>query len=726
MTSSNVSVLSIARKPLSSAVRFITLSTMVGASSLTMAADEADDQVTELPVILTSFRTIDAEGMAADGYKVDSVKQVGPFRAQELTDLPYSINVTSSALMENFQAATPEDAQQLSPFVQLSQRQSTGFTNFINMRGFTGSGWNQKFEEGMRASALAMVPMEDKERMEILTGLSGALYGMASPSGVINYVLKRPTPEPLREVTVGNYGGDSYFVHTDLSDALNEDGSLAYRLNLVAQDGETEVDFQDKERYLISGTLDYQITEHALLQFDASRGYDRVDGSAAIWQFLGAAHPDAMDSELQWGQKWSYSEQTTDKLGAALTWDLSETFSVRSGLSFSRTDREYLLGGAIVSPFIAGPTMFVPGVLATAPIQHDNISGYLFGDLRFDLGPSSHELTIGMSGDNYKTTDHKDNFIQQPLSGVSDFNTPIFVDAVTLNSLGLGDEERVVSARGNNRNILITDNIQLNDQWSAIVGLTHTNIRQRNYDHANTGELTQLYDQSETTPSLSVIYKPQPWLSTYATYIEGLEQGGTAPTTAANAGDLMAPKTSEQYELGAKATVGDVLYTAAVFDIKRANEFTDPTDNIYKQDGVQHNRGIELSAMGKLTDRLTVIGGITLLDAEVEESDNNDPIEVAEKLIKLYAEYDMGQLLPGLTLTGGAFYTGQRAVDTANTEFLPSYTVYNIGARYEVNAAGKPLTLSMNIKNLTDENYWINNNYLGDPRTLTFSANMKF
>jgi iron complex outermembrane recepter protein len=61
--------------------------------------------------------------------------------------------------------------------------------------------------------------------------------------------------------------------------------------------------------------------------------------------------------------------------------------------------------------------------------------------------------------------------------------------------------------------------------------------------------------------------------------MEGLMQGGTAPTTAANAGVQLPPDLSRQYELGVKTTLGKALLTVALFDINEAFEYSGNRDH---------------------------------------------------------------------------------------------------------------------------------------------------
>lgn len=97
-------------------------------------------------------------------------------------------------------------------------------------------------------------------------------------------------------------------------------------------------------------------------------------------------------------------------------------------------------------------------------------------------------------------------------------------------SYSIGNGNKRLASTSQTNNFLIGDVITFNDQWSSILGVTHTQIKSYSNDfiYSNPAKKTR-YDESKTSPSVSLIYKPVPWLTTYATYIEGLQAGGTAP-----------------------------------------------------------------------------------------------------------------------------------------------------------------------------------------------------
>jgi len=273
-------------------------------------------------------------------------------------------------------------------------------------------------------------------------------------------------------------------------------------------------------------------------------------------------------------------------------------------------------------------------------------------------------------------------------------------------------------------NVLIGDNITFNDQWSAMVGLNYATTENKTRGIYGDSH----YKKSKLTPTVSLLYKPIEAVTTYVSYMEALEKGTIVGNTYTNFGEVLPPLVSKQYEVGAKYDINsNLLLSTALFRIEKANQYSDNTTPIptYVQDGLQVHNGVELVLTGKVTDNLTIIGGGTLMDIGVEKSNNpalegKKPTNAASRMGKIYAEYAL-PWIPGLSLTGGIYYTGERYADGANTDKIPSYTLYDIGARYSTRLYDKSLIVRLNVINLTG-----NATYLGVPRTVAFSASMMF
>jgi iron complex outermembrane receptor protein len=225
-----------------------------------------------------------------------------------------------------------------------------------------------------------------------------------------------------------------------------------------------------------------------------------------------------------------------------------------------------------------------------------------------------------------------------------------------------------------------------------------------------------------------------PSVTLYGTYMESLTRGDVAGATYVNYGEVLAPYVSEQYEVGVKAEIEGLLLTLALFEIEKANSYGQVINNVgdqkLTQDGRQRHRGLELSAAGKVFEDLTLYAGATFMEARVKKASNKTtegkrPANVAESVFKDYAEYAL-PFLEGASLTGGAYYSGSKYGDAANTDKISGETVFDLGARYKTEMAGAPVTFRLNVANLTDKNYWTNGYYFGSPRTVTFYMDFDF
>jgi iron complex outermembrane receptor protein len=142
------------------------------------------------------------------------------------------------------------------------------------------------------------------------------------------------------------------------------------------------------------------------------------------------------------------------------------------------------------------------------------------------------------------------------------------------------------------------------------------------------------------------------------------------------------------------------------------------------------HKGLEFTVSGKTTERLTLVGGLTLMNDKVNHQANNPqyegkrPTNVANQMVKLYAEYDYPQV-PGLILTGGVYYTGSFYADSANTDKLPGVIIGDLGLRYQTKINGNPVIYRLNVNNITNKSYWISSNYAGAPRNVALTMEMK-
>ena len=206
--------------------RFLALLAVAAAPPVTAADDSTVDKVTII-------------GNQAADYRTEEV-QVGPLGPRPLMDLPYSIDVVPDSLSIVQQLKSVRDVFRYLPSVQ-------GENIRPQTRGLQAGVVQNTLIDGMNIAATTDYPVEQFDRIEVLNGLAGAIFGPASPAGTFNYVLKRPTPAPYRSVTVGYATQSSALAVVDVGDSLGDDVGagkrFGYRLNAVADRGEGYAQF---------------------------------------------------------------------------------------------------------------------------------------------------------------------------------------------------------------------------------------------------------------------------------------------------------------------------------------------------------------------------------------------------------------------------------------------------------------------------------------------------
>ena len=672
------------------------------------------------------------EGTANAGYLVKNTSDIGIWRGKSLQDTPYALNVMSEDLMENLQATSTDQLYNINPVMQVNANQSQYNNGYVMLRGFqaTTSAFDGMRRE--RGQYTHNTNVEEYERLETITGLSGFLYGASPIGGIRNFIAKRPNSEAQHSITLGNAGGKSgYYAHADLSGPLTADRKLGYRLNVMNQDSDTHVTNQHIKKQILNLALDYKITDNILIQGTVSDSKYRQDGRQPYWNFdTGVTRLSAseIDSNKLWAQKWTYQDTKAKRYSTNFLWNITDNVNFRAAYMKEKITRGGGGGVTSLNTIQADGTYTQKTNNNTGAKQVISAQGFnAFLDFDFNTKTINHQLTVGLQkSDTSRDSDNVDYTNSTvTLTGLT-FDSPSYVDApmnAPIVSITNNSHHRIST------NYTIGDSISLTPKWDLLVGASYAELEYK----------VDNYKESTVTPSISVVYKPIENLSIYSSYMEGLELGGIAGEThggydVINANESMDPLMSDQIELGAKLTVKDMLLTAAVFNIDKGLEYYDTTDITkpkYVQDGRQVHKGFEFTAIGKIRDDLTTIGGFTLLDAKVKENKANPELEgknpknVASEFAKLYLEYTPFSDMQ-LALNAGVNYTGSFYGDNINTDKIPSYTLTNIGIRYTTQTTTNPLTFRVNVNNAFDKQYWVNNNYLGDRRTLHASVSMKF
>ena len=149
---------------------------------------------------------------------------------------------------------------------------AVGYAEQFSIRGFALDNTSSYRKDGMAIPGDTQIPLENKERIEVLKGLAGLQAGVAAPGGVVNYVTKRPTNTPLRSATVEVSERGTVYGAVDIG-GRSDDKRFGYRINAAGERLRSYVKGADGEREFISGAFDWHITPQALLQLDMDYQY---------------------------------------------------------------------------------------------------------------------------------------------------------------------------------------------------------------------------------------------------------------------------------------------------------------------------------------------------------------------------------------------------------------------------------------------------------------------
>ena len=151
-----------------------------------------------------------------------------------------------------------------------------------------------------------------------------------------------------------------------------------------------------------------------------------------------------------------------------------------------------------------------------------------------------------------------------------------------------------------------------------------------------------------------------------------------------------------------------------------------------------------MSAVGELVSGLTVYGGVTLLNARLEDTglaSTNDKTFVGAPKVKGNTLFEYQ--IPGIQGLVAIFdwqFTGTRPGNDRNSFYVAGYNLFDIGARYSSNIMGRNVTWRLAVNNVADKNYWSTVapsnltgantgnllGHLGSPRTVLASASVDF
>lgn len=712
--------------------------------------------------------------------KVDTVSS--PKFTQPIQDTPQTIQVISKELFNQQGATTLTEALRNSPGVGTFYAGENGNTttgDAIRMRGFDTS--SSIFVDGIRDLGSISRDVFNTEQVEVEKGPAGTDNGRTAPTGAINMVSKQPFLDTAVSGTVSIGVDGQKRATADFNQVIDALPNAAVRLNVLWQNSDDPArDHVKNKRIGLAPSLGLGLGTQTRLhlnflyvdQDNIPDGYVPTIGLPGWEPQSGleplAGHP--VNSKNFYGTRNDHDDVTAQMATIKFEHDFSDSLHLTNTARWSKTSQDYLLTSFM--PTTANVGAADPADLSTYTLARnlltyrDSVNRILTDQLNlradFATGAVEHNLSAGIEITSEKQVMH----LHAATGSVPDANlyNPDWNAVGTLVNYRSGAITRgktdtqafylFDTAKFFDGALLITGGIRVDHYkttyFSNAVCNDGTGRGAVSCGGAAMGTIVTTNDlKSKDTLfnwKLGAVYKPAETLSLYVNYALSQQPPGgdnfTLSSSGSNANNpIFDPQKAETYEAGVKwSALGNMLaLNAAVFQTTVKNEINaDVLDDAGNptQTGKKRVRGIELSAVGNITEAWSVSAGYSHLKTKVTEG----PVITSDGTPNLtyipgdsWTVWSTYRLPFGLEIAGGPRHNGglHRGTDGAvgTPAYTKGYTVVDGMLAYTVTGNFK---LRANVYNLFDKAYVASINKSGyrytpgTPQTFLFSADVSF
>jgi len=721
--------------------------------------------------------TVIVHGEVEDNYMPESIT-VGTLGGEPLKDAPLSATVItrnqlSDQVSRLLSDVVKNDASVGDDYVPV------GYYGVYEIRGFpidlaTGLEIN-----GMTVAGEQDVPLENKQSVEFMKGIAGVESGVANAGGLIDYVTKSPANIKALDLATDHRG--TAFGAVDIGHLFGSREQVGARLNLAAERIVTYMNDTNGWRAVGAGAADWKIDPATTLKGDFEYQH-KTERDSSGYQLLGGTElPDinriyrsTMPGDQPWGPPDTYDTFNTV---ARIDHTFSPSWIAFAAASFSHSLIQDNVIYAYGTPFDADGNVACPGAPDApayffCPDGSYGIYDYRDpGELRIDAqaeamvtghlrtGVVTQDVTVGgvvflrsvqqpgappadapstvQDGAVYAYIGSEN--IYQPLAPVPAPGTEVSLES-PLQSAG----PRTLWEDSHQSSAVIQDRIHLPGRVQLIAGGRYDSLHDHNYSLTATSPTTPptITDKPVWLPQFAVTFNPVENLTLYSNYGVMLSLGPQAPWWSDNSSQFLAPFFTRQAEVGAKYEPGQrILITTAFFHM-RAPFFYPESDgaggfNFVSQGRETHN-GVELSAEGKAANWLRLNASAAAMNAISTDTgtpafDNKQVINVPHLNTNLFADLTVPRMR-GLHLMPGWSFTTRKEATRDDQVSVPSYNLFNLGARYTPGGEQGRITFRIYADNITNKRYWSDTGasygdtfvWLGAPPTVRLAAHYTF
>jgi iron complex outermembrane recepter protein len=723
--------------------------------------------------------------MADETFSLEEIIVTAQKREQNLQEVPVAVTAFDAQALENGGIQNITELQKSAPNVtmQVSRGTNTTLTSYIRGIGQADPLWG--FEPGvglyvddiyLARPQAGVLDVYDVERIEVLRGPQGTLYGKNTIGGAIKYVTKRLTGEPefSFDVGVGSYNQRDTKISGQLpliEDKLYVGGSIAK----FTRDGFGEFLLNGDENYnkdvmAARVSLEYLPTDDISIRISADKTDDdsNAKGGHRLTQSL-LVPTEPVPSDIY----DSYSDMSTDNevksSGGSMivTWDIDEQYTLKSITSYREGESDTNIDFDNTS----FASLHVPALYEDDQITQefqltyagDNLD--IVGGIYYYEGTAAGSFDVALGAfDNPDVHGDGSNVVGNFVAVTSgEVDTQSYAAYLQASfhiaedlTMTLGGRYTVDKKDAE----VYKESLYANGKSSLLGGEDYLSLAVKT-DYSNNESWSQF------SPKVGLDYVINDDVMAYASFSQGFKSGGfdmrgdasELPSTV----DGYDPELVDTWELGVKAELFDnrVRLNAAVFytdytDMQVTTQSANAAGNNYVSAvlnaGEATVQGFEIEALAQVTENLTATLMVGYIDAEYNEvetetaggivdvSDDWSFANTPEKVAQLGLNYvhdfgDMGEI----NFSTNVSFRDETQIFPQTESLIDedSYTLWDASAVWY--SADEHWKVGLHAKNITDEEYRVAGynfiglgaedsiiGYYGDPRIVTLNLGYNF
>ena len=612
-----------------------------------------------------------------------------------LRDIPQSITVVTRELIRDQSMQSMADVARYVPGVGVSQGE--GNRDALVFRGNRSTG--DFFTDGVRDDVQYFRDLYNIERVEVLKGANGMIFGRGGSGGVINRVTKQAGWDPIREFSFEGGSFDKKRATVDVGHAIND--VAAVRFNSMYENSGSYRNGVNLERFGISPTVTLKPSHQTNIILGMEHFQDHRTSDRGI-PSLNGAPVNTSPSTFFGDPRRSKADVTVTSFNSLIEHKFNSGLTFRNRTNYAMYDKFY-------QNVFANSAVNNAGNLNLAAYNDTSTRDNFFNQTDFsynlNTGPINHTIAVGVEVGRQVTDNSRLNgYFNNNTSALAlsvPLSSPITSDPITFGIRAVDNHSvtRITS-------VYVQDQIVLLPQLHAIVGVRYDQFQ---VDFLKRTDNTQLKtDDGLLSPRLGLIYKPIEAISIYTSYSKAFapraaeQLTGLTVTTAA-----LAPEKFTNLEAGIKWDILPALaFTTAVYQIDRTNVISvDPTDSrvtfLTKGQVVQ---GVEAGLSGQITSAWRVMGGYAyqvgeLLSTTTAAKNGATLAELPRHTFSMWNRYDF---TPVWGMGIGVIHRSDMFAALDNTVRAQGFTRVDAAIFARID---RRLRFQVNIENLLDTKY---------------------